>query len=213
MAKAKTTPRAVLRRYTSLPALFHMLHNKKMTLLSPASWDDKNDAFFMAQYQQRKALKSTLALCFSEAPETYHHWRVFTHGSEGVCIAFDKDRLLKGFKPFSYVRAKAVSYKLIRDIKADRPSADDLPFLKRSPYRDEKEFRIVYSSKANQVEAKDFDIDLSTIQRITLSPWLPKPLSDALRASIRAIDGCAKMSVARTTLLENEDWKKAAVKK
>jgi hypothetical protein len=210
--KSSVKKRAVLRRYTSVPALLHLLQNRKITLLSPASWDDRNDAFFMHQYKERAELKSVLALCFASAAETYHHWRVFTHGSDGVCITFRRDGLLAAFRKNSDVRAKNVRYKLIKELGAFRPTLSELPFLKRRPYEDEKEFRIVYIDKKEELEAKGFDIDLACIERVTLSPWMPKALADAVKSAIKSIPGCAKMNVYRTSLLENEAWKRSAMR-
>jgi hypothetical protein len=39
-----------LRRYTDLTALIYLLHKRKITLLDPASWDDKNDSFYLSKY-------------------------------------------------------------------------------------------------------------------------------------------------------------------
>lgn len=201
---------AVLRRYTSLPALLHLLRNRQITLLSPAAWDDRNDAFFMSRYKKSEGLKSVLALCFSQASETYHHWRVFTQGADGVCITFRRDELLGSFAAIDNIRADEVEYKQIRDLKNFQPEASRLPFLKRWPYKDEKEFRLVYSDRNEEMEAKRFEIDLFCIQRITLSPWMPKPLAEAVKATIHAVRGCERIQVSRTTLLENEQWKRIA---
>jgi len=83
-----------LRRYTNLAATVHLLRNRCLTLLNPESWDDRNDAYFLAQYKERTNASSVLALCFAEASETYHHWRVFSSGGDGVCIEFDRPKLL-----------------------------------------------------------------------------------------------------------------------
>jgi hypothetical protein len=40
-----------LRRYTDIPALVSLLTERKITLLDPASWDDKNDSRFLDLYQ------------------------------------------------------------------------------------------------------------------------------------------------------------------
>lgn len=73
-------PKDLLCRYTQLPALFYMLSAKKLTLLDPNPWDDKNDSYFLEQYKSKRDLKTVLPLCFSMAPETYHHWSVFAEG-------------------------------------------------------------------------------------------------------------------------------------
>jgi hypothetical protein len=66
-----------LHRFTNLAAAIHMLRARKITLLDPNTWDDKNDAYFMAEYKRQKGLATLLALCFADCDETYHHWRVF----------------------------------------------------------------------------------------------------------------------------------------
>src|SRR5882762_5821833 len=92
---ASETGPIILRRYTSVPSLLALLQDKELTLLSPGLWEDRNDAFYMSQYKTKKQLKTLLALCFSESDETYHHWRVFTRGADGVCIHFKRDELLE----------------------------------------------------------------------------------------------------------------------
>jgi hypothetical protein len=202
----------VLRRYTSLPSALHVLAHKQITLLNPSLWDDRNDAFYMRQYKERKKLKTILALCFAETDETYHHWRVFTHGADGVCIVFKRDELLQAFEGLDGISKKKVDYKKISDLKTFHPPIKQLPFLKRHPYRDEEEYRIVFESKDEEVEVKPFRIDLSCIERITLSPWLSAALANAVRTAIRLADGCNDMRVYQSTLLENDKWKKGAMR-
>jgi hypothetical protein len=36
-----------LNRYTSLPILLDALNHKRMTLLSPESWEDRNDSYYI----------------------------------------------------------------------------------------------------------------------------------------------------------------------
>jgi hypothetical protein len=210
----KTTQKkksAVLRRYTSLPSLLHILRNKQITLLSPASWSDRNDAFFLSQYRKRQNVQAVLALCFSEANETYHHWRVFTGGSDGVCIEFNRKDFLAIFDSVANIKKGAVKYKRIDELAESPPSVPQLPFRKRLPYSDEKEFRLVYIDDNGEPEAKSFHIPLACIKRITLNPWLPASLAEAVKATIRCIDECANIPIYQTTLLENERWKKSAM--
>lgn len=198
----------VLRRYTNLAATIHMLRNREITLLSPATWDDRNDAYFMAEYKRRKNLKSLFALCFANCDETYHHWRVFSHGSDGVRIEFDKAILMKSFVDDRII-ARDVSYKKIDELKVDtRFAVDDLPFLKRQGFRDEVEFRVIYQNDSRVLFTKSFEFDLAAIRRITLSPWIVKSLSDSVIATLRQIKGCAKLKIYRSTLVDNEQWQR-----
>jgi hypothetical protein len=202
--------KVTLRRYTNLASAIHILERKVITLLNPASWDDRNDAYFLSRYKERKAARTLLALCFAEASETYHHWRVFSPGMDGVCIEFDKDKLLGAFKGDDQITSRSVQYRQIPHILKNRPVDDELPFLKRFPYQDEREFRIIYCSLSELVESKSYLIGLDCISRITLSPWLPPPLATSVKKALRAIDGCSKVKIYASTLIENEKWKKVA---
>jgi len=209
--KAKNQPITILRRYTSLAALLALLQDKKLTLLSPSLWEDRNDAFYMGEYKTKKDLQTLLALCFTESDETYHHWRVFTHGSDGVCIHFKREALLAALPIGHQLVAGPVTYRKINDLPRLKPRLEQLPFLKRQPYSDECEFRLVYEDKREEMETKGFAISVRTIGRVTLNPWLSPPLAAAVKRAIKAVPGCAALKVYQTTLLENETWKKAAL--
>jgi hypothetical protein len=201
------------RRYTNLAATIHMLRTQSIALLNPATWDDKNDAYFMAEYKRLKQAKTVLALCFAEQKETYHHWRVFSHGSDGVCIEFDKDKLLSTFKNDNQIRQGNVSYKLIQEVsKIRRVRVDELPFLKRRPYEDECEYRVVYVDAVEEVQFKDYRLEIDWIKRVTLSPWMSKALAKSVKETIKSIDGCSHLSVTRSTLVDNEAWKKVTTR-
>ena len=88
-----------LNRYTALPILLDVVHNRHITLLSPETWEDRNDAYYLERYQAKGKIASVLAICFTLEKETFHHWRVFSHGSSGVCLEFDKHRLLRQLVP------------------------------------------------------------------------------------------------------------------
>lgn len=199
-----------LRRYTDLPALLHILTTRHLTLLDPRFWDDKNDAHFMAVYKERKKLKSLLALCFSEASETYHHWRVFSGSPAGVCIVFDKNRLLEDIAQVPQVSVGSMSYLTMTEARRKNFQIDELPFVKRYAYKPEREFRALYASPSEETSSLDLPIRLSSISRISLSPWMHASLSKSTASAIRAISGCEKLRVSRSTLISNEQWKKLA---
>jgi hypothetical protein len=200
----------VLRRYTNLAATINTLRHKKITLLDPASWDDRNDAYFLSQYRKRKPARTVLALCFALAPETYHHWRVFSQGTDGVCIEFDKDKLLHALQGCKELRAEPVIYKEIKEVRASRPNVDELPFLKRYPYRDEREFRLIYTDTNQDLDVKELDIPIECIRRVTLSPWLHASLSESVKATLSEIEGCKELAIYRSQLIEYEKWKRVA---
>lgn len=200
-----------LRRYTDLAAVIYLLTRRKITLLDPRSWDDSNDSHYLKTYQESKGIKSVLALCFTQASERYHHWRVFTNGSSGVRIRFKRAQLLRAIQRTHHVRAEKVEYLTLRQIQHRTPRTEELPFLKRYPFTDEKEFRIVCES-TTRIHALDIPIPLPCIDNIVLSPWLPHALFADVKKLLRSIPGCANLKISRSTLISNDDWKNLADK-
>jgi hypothetical protein len=196
----------ILRRYTDLPSLIHLLSTKTLTFLDPANWDDKNDSYFMRLYKEKQSLKTLLALCFSQQTETYHHWRVFANGSGGVCIAFHKKELLSAVKQQSGVKPGKVSYLKLNNLKDENRKPRNLPFLKRAPFEPESEFRLIYESKSELLPYLDVAIPLTCIDRINLSPWMPKTVADSVKDVIKKIPKSHQLRVNRSTLIQNDTW-------
>jgi hypothetical protein len=203
-----TVTKKFLRRYTSLPVVIRMLKTGKITFLNPATWDDKNDSYFMGLYKEARRLRSLLALCFSQETETYHHWRVFADGSSGVCISFNKPELIKAVKGHSGVTVREVSYLRLNNLESETRKADDLPFIKRAPFEPESEFRFIYESKKDVCDFLDVDIPLSCIDRIYLSPWMPEAVADSVKEVLNLVPTSTKFKITRSTLIQNDTWAK-----
>lgn len=202
----------LLRRYTELPFVIEYLQSKELALLNPDTWDDRNDAYFIEQYAAAKKLLSTNALCLTEASETYHHWRVFSHGASGVCIEFKKDDLIFAARKVSGLTYGKVDYLKIKDLQEYPASEQDLPFLKRRAFSDEDEFRLFHESKTSSNSPFKMKVPISAVNRIILSPWLPKGTAISIRELIKSIPGCSSLKVSRSTLVDNARWKKQVEK-
>ncbi len=197
----------VLRRYTDMPALIYLLRQQKLTLLDPKSWDDSNDSHYLALYREKRKLKSVLALCFTQADEAYHHWRVFAAGASGVCIRFRRAELLRAVKKQPGLRLGSVQYLTLSKVRNTTLLTQELPFLKRHAFQDENEFRLIYESRKAHISKLDVGIPLSCIKRVTLSPWLHPDVSPHVKQVLRAVDGCAQLNIVRSTLIGNDEWK------
>lgn len=201
--------REYLHRYTDLTSLIHILTSKNLTLLNPETWDDKNDAYFMAAYKAKSKAKTILALCFSErTQQTYHHWKVFANGPAGVCITFRKPDLLTSLPRGSGILHRTMKYYSFDDANKLKKNVDDLPFIKRNYFKDEREYRIVYSDAKAVLPSYDVRIDCAWIVKITLSPWMHKALAQSVRETLRLIPGCKGLRVVHSTLTSSERWKK-----
>ena len=140
-----------LRRYTDIPALIYLLNERKITLLDPQSWDDGNNSYYLSLYRAKKGLKTVLALCFSQSTETYHHWKVFAHGSSGVCIRFDRKKFLEAVADKPGIRVGNVRYLTLQEVRDKKLRIRDLPFRKRWAFEHESEvpnsLRVRYDGK------------------------------------------------------------------
>lgn len=199
-----------LRRYTELPFLVDFLRTHELALLNPTSWDDRNDSYYIEQYVAALGLKAAYALCLAESAETYHHWRVFSHGTGGVCIEFDKDKFVENALKVPELRAEAVQYRTIKQLRDSAPQRSELPFLKRYAFIHEKEFRLFLGGNKASPDIFRFKMPLTSIDRITLSPWLPISVVENVKKTLKAINGCSRIKIYKSTLVENEDWKKFA---
>lgn len=204
--------KSFLLRYTALPFAIDYLATKELVLPSPATWDDRNDSYYIDQFAARNGLSTTYALCLTEAAETYHHWKVFSSGVSGVCLVFDKDKLLKAVQKEPGLRAEPVTYRLINELRKRPPEDEQLPFLKRYPFRDEMEFRLFIAPTRPPKGVYRIQVPLAAVDRVTLSPWLTPSVADHVKATLKRIPGCKRLRVYRSTLIENERWKQYGTK-
>lgn len=196
------------RRYTSLPFLLDALIHKRLPLLDPGKWDDKNDSYFMEQYKSRKDLKTVLAICFAFSPEKYHHWKIYAGDTSGVCVEFDQQRLLDKLNGKNGFRVGKVKYPLITHLERNMPTIDDLPFIKRYPFEDECEYRIVFEDSNKKIPIEYIEITPKDITQIIINPWVNKSVAESVKSVIRNIEGFNRTTVFPSTVLENEKWKK-----
>lgn len=209
---SQTAAHDFLRRYTTLPQLIHLLRTRSLTLLDPKHWDDKNDGALIEKYRQKYDFERILALCFTQASETYHHWRIYAHGIGGVCIEFNKQRLLATLKKQSGLRSGSVEYVRIDRLADYQGKPRRWPFIKRRPYAGEEEFRIIYEDE--RLKAPDsFQVpfDLKAINRIYLSPWIYRDEADSIGETLRHLPGCGELNIHKTTLVSNQKWQKTLV--
>lgn len=194
------------RRYTNLAAAIHLLQTNEITLISPEKWDDGNDRHFMGVYKDRMKLQTLLAICLAKDSDTYAHWKVFSPNSDGVCLVLNKQLLLRSFDGVPGIRHDEVEYREIRDLQINPPLLNKLPFIKRIPYRPEGEFRVLYESKDEIVKAKAFALPEGCVEAVVLSPWMPEPLIEAVKKTLKSIEGCVNIRMYQSTLTRNELW-------
>jgi len=199
----------LLFRYTNLPSLFDILLNRRLTLLGYQNWKDKNDTKLIDRYLEVSGYASMTALCFTHESETYHHWSTFSGGDFGVRITFFWQKLVDAVDMLpneENVRFEDVMYRKIREVSESASAIRELPFIKRHPYRYEKEVRIIRPSKESVFENFHISIGLDSIDRISLSPYMPKNLVITTKGLIKSLDGCSKLNIVHSKLIEYDAW-------
>jgi hypothetical protein len=199
-----------IRRYTSISAVIDILRRQELPLLDPQTWDDRNDRYFMARFKEKKNLGGLYALCAARCSETYHHWRVFTGSADGACIEIRRDLFEEALAKIPGVGFGEIDYLLLNHVEDLKPAdLEKLPYVKRFGFTAEVEYRIIYESSEQQRPAYSLEFPLSWIGKIYLNPWLPDPIYDSVKATLRSLPGCADLKVAKSRLIDNARWKKA----
>jgi len=199
----------LLRRYTSLSLLLDVLENRQITLVDPQKWDDRNDAEFLRIYQEKAGIGSLLALCFSEVADTYHHWKIYGSGLEGVCILFRRKKLEKLLKKDTCIEFRKVRYRTLKFFREGGGSLDRMPFYKREGYEAEAEWRVIAKLKQPNEFLYQVPITPDCIDKVILSPWMPASLHATTRKLLREIRGFEKLPVSRSRLISSASWRRA----
>lgn len=196
-----------LSRYTTLPVLLDLLERKKLTLLNPELWDDKNDSLVILAYKQKKNIKNLFAICMSHGDETVHHWKTFSNGTSGCVIEFDAERLFMMVEKIPNLRHAKVQYRKLSDVENKKSivEIDQMPFTKRWPYRCEEEYRIIVTDDSEN-DFFDIPITLDIIKRITISQQMPEPVYKTIKEYLKSANGDPKRKINRSTLYENKRW-------
>lgn len=199
-----------LKRYTHLPQLLHMLRTKTITVLSPETWEDENDTYYLARYKDaHPEIKSLLALCMTDASNTYHHWRVYAGAPSGVQIQFNPQAFTSWVRTLPNARLGRVRYLHVDDFRGSATDLVRLPFLKRIAFRDEDEIRLILEDYENEgLLAFSLPFDLTIIEEIKLSPWLAPPLVETVIQTLADSytgpkSDWERIKIGRTSLLAN----------
>ena len=196
----------VFRKNTKLSTLLDILNRRKITLLSPKSWPDKNDSFVMDKYRDANHAAHVYATCFSVDTDSVYHWNAFSGGTEGCQLVIKARKFLDRLSAYQNLKHGEVEY-LPVNFKKKIP-LDRYPFVKRQQFECEREYRLVLLSDSDQ--PFEIDLDPQLIERVNLSSEMPKPVAESVKEVIKKI--CPEVEVYCSTLNDNNQWQKHFVK-
>ncbi|MDR2489813.1 MAG: hypothetical protein LBD20_00245 [Spirochaetaceae bacterium] len=210
--------------YTSLANLIAILEDDKLTLRSPARWDDRNDAASMEAFRRKTGAAQVCAVSFASGDEQIHHWFNYACKTYGGCIHFNTAALLAALDAIPGLIHRPIRYIPQEEISAKKLAAlppEDLPFIKRRPYEAEQEYRVLWSGGPDDAPPS---IPLSgLIDHLTLAPGMttphasgeangeaagkPNPFGPALADMLTAhYSGRYGLAVHQSRLLYSRDW-------
>ena len=187
-----------------------MLANRRFALLDPASWKDKNDSRFLEAYRVHSELAKVYASCLTYAPETYHHWEVFSRHNEGVCVEFreiDFLDMLPNITEYRYGDVKYYSGAEIKRMSFIR--SEDLPFMKGDGYEPEKEFRVIFGDRIENGNVHYIRLNIDAVNRIIINPWIPHSLIEVVRSALKGACGGSSRKISASRLLDDQQWRDA----
>ena len=141
---------------------------------------------------------------------TYHHWHVFAPNPSGIRIQFNAILFDAWTKTIPGALLKKVKYVKLNEEAIKSIRLADLPFVKRHAFRHEGEVRLIIESQAADERVRRLPFELSMIEEVVVSPWLPSGIFESVRESIASAAGSAAFNIRPTTMLESPRFKRAA---
>jgi len=193
-----------LNRFTTIPFVMDLLKRKKLVLINPELWEDYNDQATVKIFQELSEKEGVYALCLTDQNETIHHWNAFANGATGCCVEFSPQKLFVMLDTADGMTHGKVQYVRIRDLRKSKFETCQLPYLKRDPYKNENEYRLIATTDAPQQKLFEIDIDLAAIRRITINNKIPKEEFEQIKAEFLTL--APKVKIYQSTIYNNTVW-------
>lgn len=169
-----------LHRYTSINELRYLLRENVIKFSNWKRWPDENDKELLKIYEN-KIKKSVFVYCLSSGSESIHHWSAYAN-KNGCRLKFNLD-IINLLIQKNNIIARPISYIKQSDLASQNLTVQDLPFLKRYPYKVENEFRLV---KIRKQDFGYFSLNVcpEIITKISLSPFNTEEHNERLMNSL-----------------------------
>jgi hypothetical protein len=191
-----------LHRYTSINELRYLLRKNAIKFSNWKNWPDENDKELLKIYKS-KINKSVFVYCLTSGSESIHHWSAYAN-KNGCRLKFNLD-IINSLIRKNNIIARPVSYIKQSDLTYQNLTVQDLPFLKRFPYKVENEFRLV------KIRKKDFgsfslNVGPEIINKISLSPFNTEAYNERLMNSLIKKHPYLKNKFSFSKVNKYENW-------
>ena len=203
---------APLHHYTKITFLLHLLSRRKVTLVNPLNWPDKNEVSTFEAYMKKEHVTSIYALSLTSAKETAHHWNSFASGIDGCRISFRKDSLEKYVRENNSLKLEKIRYinrgGLKRALNSEEITSRSYPFIKRDLFRHEEEYRLIFSDSKTQNKLNHLEIDLDIISSITINAIMDREVFESIKRILKIVSNNTSIQIRQSNLLEDCHWGK-----
>ena len=199
-----------LKKYTRLEFLEIILKEEQLHLGDPALWTDKNDSELIQIYTSAAGFSKTRSTCLTMAPDRYHFWALFGEESKGVCLWFDRRKLLADIANDNSLRSGLVQY--LKPSGLSGVKLHEIPFVKRAQYTDEQEFRVIRNFKSTDKLTVGLRFSPSSLIRIYLNAWLSDDELNLMKAQVGPMlkQKYGHVRLLQSKMLRYERWIDAA---
>lgn len=84
---------------------------------------------------------------------------------------------------------------------------EDIPFIKRTQYKDEEEYRIIYKGQKNKENYHSLGISPDCINSILFNPWIPTDMCKASADLLKSINGYFNVDIRRSPIIDSAGWR------
>ncbi|MBL4808126.1 MAG: DUF2971 domain-containing protein [Rhodobacteraceae bacterium] len=219
-SQRKTAPKE-LKKYMKIERLKDALENKRIYLSGQEDqekWEDGNDRELVNIYRKQKKLSDVRVTCFNAAADKYHFWDIFGGRDKGVCLRFNRRKLLANIKELDgnqKLRGKDVEYYNIKRFEKEG-KFENLAFSKRSFYSDENEYRVICDvSAGGSLSPRYLRFCGDALEQVYFNSWISHSAYTELRAKYLVVLKNANMghvTIHRSRVTSYAKWRDIAQK-
>ena len=204
-------------RFMRFEYLLDLIKNRRLPLINPSEWEDKNDIFASKLSCRDNEVVGICCFTLSKSNSIYR-WSKMAPNNLCVRVEFDINKIKARLSQKMVM--KKVRYKSIDNLKPNViKTIKDCAFVKSKPFEQEKEIRIVtYQSLVDEnIKIVDYlrELPSDVIKGIRFSPFLSHELfllvKELLRKYLTA-NNWKGVNISQSRILNKEKWQDSLCK-
>lgn len=204
-------------RFMRFEYLLDLIKNRRLPLINPSEWEDKNDIFASKLSCRDNEVVGICCFTLSKSNSIYR-WSKMAPNNLCVRVEFDINKIKARLSQKMVM--KKVRYKSIDNLKPNViKTIKDCAFVKSKPFEQEKEIRIVtYQSLVDEnIKIVDYlrELPSDVIKGIRFSPFLSHELfllvKELLRKYLTA-NNWKGVKISQSRILNKEKWQDSLCK-